>query len=343
MINKIDVYEESLYIRFTKGGDIFKGISKLPEYKIWTKVINHLKKRGFEIKIPKYFTDNKWGHSSHKVAFKGDVVCCLEFEGGQIEIKFGNIQNLWENHEHHFWSLTDQRARQLNYLETKRIELELNKFLDIFSKETINYENAKLSPTERILKDKRESYHSRDISKLDELGLDGVVFQMGEHDFGRNSKDKNEKQINCGDEKYFYDRKTLVKGLVYHSLNNRWWVLSGGELDSVGSYELFDYNGQPRRKQLKTEEKINRLEYELRKHEDNKNYLRCMTINKQIEKLKSTEKIYNVWSLKWNSWWGANNSGYTTDKRLAGIYLESNILGSQDYYNDGKINKAILA
>ena len=65
--------------------------------------------------------------------------------------------------------------------------------------------------------------------------------------------------------------------------------------------------------------------------------------NKQIEKLKSTEKVYNVYSLKWGKWWGANNSGYTSDKRLAGIYLESNILSSQSYYNDGVTNKAILA
>lgn len=262
--------------------------------------------------------------------------------GSQIKIDYGDIKNLWEDYEYNFWSLTDKRSTQLTYLEGKRIELEVSKLLSMFSKEILNYHDGKLTAEEKILKNKKESSHNRDKAKLDELGLDGIVYQMSEYDHNQNSRDRNKKKISCGDEKYYYSRKTLVKGKVYHQLNNHWYVLSG-ELDYVSSFELFDYDGQPRRKQLKTEEKINRLESELRKHESNKNYLRCMAINKQIDVLKSTEKVYNVYSLKWGKWWGANNSGYTSDKRLAGIYLESNIMGSQSYYNDGVSTKAVLA
>lgn len=38
MIKTVDVYKESLYIRFEKAGDIFKAVSKLPHYKQWLKI-----------------------------------------------------------------------------------------------------------------------------------------------------------------------------------------------------------------------------------------------------------------------------------------------------------------
>jgi|GEM_PF-1440548 len=345
MINIVDVYEDSLYIRFDKGGDTWKNISKLPHYKTWMKILNHLTKRGFEIKTPKYYIEQKYGKAYHKVAIKGNVTMCLECMGSQIKIEYGDIKNLWKDWEYNFWSLTDRRSTQLTYLEGKRIELETNKILNIFPQEKIKVnESTKLSPEEKILKNKKESSHNRDASKLDELGLDGIVYQMSEYDHTQNSSDRDKKKINCGELKYFYDYdKRLKCGRVYHNINNMWWVLSTDDYHNKSSYELFDYSGESRRKQLTKEQKINRLESELNRYESKKNYLRCMSINKQIEKLKASEKIYHVWSLKWNKWWGANNNGYTSDKRMAGVYLESNIMSSQDYYNDGISTKAVLA
>jgi len=112
-----------------------------------------------------------------------------------------------------------------------------------------------------------------------------------------------------------------------------WWVLTTDNYHNKSSFDLFDFDNQPRRKALTKEQKINRLESELKRYENKKNYIRCISINKQIEKLKATENTYHVWSLKWSKWWGANNNGYTDDKRYAGVYLESNILSNQSYYN----------
>lgn len=343
MITKVDVFKDSLYIRFDQGGDTWGSISKLPHYKDWVKVLNYLKRRGFEIKTPEYFIKQNYGKSTHKTAYKQDVVLSLELMGSQIAIKFGNIQNFWKDMDYCFWSLTDHRATQLNYLEAKRVELEVNRLLSIFPQEKIERNDRELSFEEMVVKDLNNNTHIHGkITCLNDIKL-SIENGVGKHNQGRNSKDKNEKQIYCGDLKYYYYRKRLCCGYAWHNINNMWWVIDNGQRRNMSSYELFDYDNQPRRKELKTEEKINRLESELRKHENNKNYLRCMAINKQIEKLKSTEKIYNVYSLKWGKWWGANNSGYTSDKRLAGIYLESNIMGNQSYYNDGVTNKAILA
>ncbi len=340
----IDKYNDKLYIRFNKGGDTWGGITKLPHYKTWTKLLAHLKKRGFEIKTPKHYLEEKYAVHLHKVAYKDNVVICLECMGSQIKVEYGDIKNLWKDWEYNFWSLTDNRSTQLTYLEGKKIQLEVNKLLDVFPQELINKHDNTLSAKEKILKNKKESSHNRDAAKLDELGLDGIVYQMGEYDHNQNSSDRDKKQLVCGELKYFYDYdKRLKCGRVYHNINNMWWVLTTDNYHNKASYELFDYGGESRRKELKTEEKINRLEAELRRYENDKNYIRCMSINRQIEKLKASEKLYYVWSLKWSKWWGANNSGYTSDKRMAGVYLESNILKNQTYYNDGINTKTILA
>ena len=343
MIQTIDKYKDSFYVRFDEYGDTYKGITKLPHYKDWTKILNHLKKRGFKIKTPEYFLKENCGIHTHKVAYRDSVVVTLECMSAQIAVKYGDIKNLWKDWEFNFWALTDDRSTPLTYLEGKKIELEVIKILGILPQELIVNNDIKLSPEEKIIKSKKESCHSYKKERLDELGLDGVVFQMSEYDHSQNSNDRNKKKINCGELKYFYGYdKHLVCGRVYHNINNMWWVLSGGERTNMASFELFDYNGEPRRKQLTKEQKINRLESELKRYESKKNYIRCISINKQIEKLKATEILYNVWSLKWNMWWGANNSGYTENKRHAGVYLESNILANQDYYNNGKSTKAVL-
>lgn len=343
MTNKIDKYNDKIYIRFDKGGNTYDGITKLPHYKTWVKVLTHLKKRGFEIKTSEYHLKQNWAQALNKVAIKGNVAFVLECMGSQIKIEWGDVKNLWEN-ENAFWSLTDRRSKQLTYLEGKRIELEINKVLSIFPQDKIEvHESVKLSPEEKLLKNKKESSHNRDKGKLEELGLDGIVFQMSEYDHEQNSTDRDKKKINCGELKYFYDYdKRLKCGRVYHNTGNMWWVLTTDNCHNKASFDLFDYSGESRRKTLTKEQKINRLESELNKYESTKNYIRCISINKQIEKLKASEKLYNVWSLKWNKWWGANNNGYTEDKRHAGVYLESNILKSQSYYNDGVSTKAYL-
>lgn len=338
---KIDKYENSIYIRFEKGAEVYRNLSNHPEYNRWRNLLKFLKRRGFQIETPIYYKEQSWGISNHKTGIKQDnATFCLEFMENQIKIEFGHFKNLWKDWGCNFWTLTDNRSTQLTYLEQKKVDNEVQKLLKYLGE--YNNHFKKLSPEEKIIKDKKESCHSYKKEKLDELGLGGVEYQMSEYDKTQNSQDKNKKQILCGEEKYYYDRKILKKGRVYHQLNNRWFVLSGGELKYVSSWELFDFDKHPRRKQLNKEEKINRLETELRKQEQLKNYLRCISINKHIDKLKSEENIYNVWSIKHNEWWRANNSGYTSNKSEAGVYLESNIKNNQDYYNDGITTKAIL-
>lgn len=248
-----------------KSSDTWGKISDHHLYKDWLKVCKHFKSRGFLFKTQKYHEDNNWGKPYNKVGFKSNGVCVLlELGGKWITIEVDNISNLWDS-ENNFWEGYDDRSVKLNYLDSKRIELEISKFLKPYPEKEIVKE---FKGAEFIINNKKESWHSHHKEKLDELGLEGVKFQMSDYDLkSYNSKDKNKKQIECGEEKYFYNGKSLQKGLVYHNINNMWWILCGGEVRNKASFELFDYAGQPKRKPLTEEQKINRLEQELRKLE----------------------------------------------------------------------------
>jgi len=63
---------------------------------------------------------------------------------------------------------------------------------------------------------------------------------------------------------------------------------------------------------------------------------------------KLPEGDYLILSLKWSragvlSWWGPDNSGYTTDIDKAGRYSAELVRRKQSYYNDEITTRAILA
>lgn len=338
---KIRKFKEKLFFDFEERADISTPISKYPYYKEWRKIIKHLENRGFEIKTPKYFEHNDYGKDSHKVCFKGNVVFCLELAcNGQINLEFGYRDNLWKDWEFHFWQQYDDRSVKVNYLNSKQIELEVLKLISIFkSAEFLEKDDDKLTSIEKILVKEKENTHIHGGAK----SLEEIKQHLIDRPQTYNQKDRDGNIMLGGELKYFYGwGKTLKCGVVHHNINNMWWVLTpDGKRNNISSSSLFEYNGEPRRLQLTKEQKINRLEKELKKFESLKNYVKCIVINKEIEKLKANEAIYNVRSLKHNSWWGANNNGYTDDRSKAGVYLESNILARQGYYNDGTTNKAI--
>ncbi|MEK4193244.1 MULTISPECIES: hypothetical protein [Paenibacillus] len=65
-----------------------------------------------------------------------------------------------------------------------------------------------------------------------------------------NSKDKDGKRIRNGEVKYFRDRKgCLQRGIVYHNINNMWWViLHEYNYRNIASFEFFDLDSEENRK-----------------------------------------------------------------------------------------------
>lgn len=62
-----------------------------------------------------------------------------------------------------------------------------------------------------------------------------------------NALDKDGKRISNGEVKYFRDRKgTLMRGTVYHNINNMWWtILNKDTYRNLACFELFDLTTKP--------------------------------------------------------------------------------------------------
>ena len=79
--------------------------------------------------------------------------------------------------------------------------------------------------------------------------LEEVDGQTPEHEY--NAKDRDGKILHNGEVKYFRDWSGyLIRGVIYHNINNMWWVLPlDGDVMNKACFELFDLtDAEPRRR-----------------------------------------------------------------------------------------------
>jgi hypothetical protein len=87
------------------------------------------------------------------------------------------------------------------------------------------------SPYDRIEYKSRESWHYRGEASIWEPRRTEAY----------NDKDCDGRRIVNGEVRYCYDVRTrrLVRGQVFHNINNMWWMVCGGGLKVVASFDLF--------------------------------------------------------------------------------------------------------
>jgi hypothetical protein len=80
-------------------------------------------------------------------------------------------------------------------------------------------------------------YHPQKSMEFDLSDLDGQTCEAG-----YNNKDRDKKFIYNGQIKYFrHWNGSLMRGKVYHNINNMWWViLNAYEYTNIADFELFD-------------------------------------------------------------------------------------------------------
>ena len=313
--------------------------------KLYLNICNHFKRRGFKVgRDEKMFEEYPLIAKGYKRGFKND----LEFksETSRTGFVFEFYQNLvFENPHGGEFDFDKYEKMPYRLKLTYRNEmLRLAKFLE--SKDVEVFIEKPLTDIEAIIKKNQTNthIHGENINCLDDIRV-YMESESSNYDRNYNSKDKNGKQITCGETKYFYDcyTKRLSKGVVYHNINNMWWVLVHGKSCNIASFDLFDFSPDtPLRQKLSKEAQINRMEKQLKILESKRLYEKCIQLNKSIQKLQGEEKKYRVWSIKHNCWWRAGNNGYTDHISQAGVYLESNINSDRDYYDNGVSTKAVL-
>lgn len=268
-------------VRLSFQSDGHSGFMELPHKAKWESIIKYLKKRGFSVKEnPSYKEHYNCLSKYHKIGFKRDVAILMEINTNSIEVKFGNIKNLWTGIAKSFWdNPKDDRYTKLSYLEQKAVELEAYKLIQFCGKYNLTFidSDLKLNPQEYIIDKLKTNKHIHgNVECLNDIKNS---IKTDSYDYRHNSNDKNGNKIICGDRKYFYDyyNKRLSCGIAWHNINNMWWVIFGNEIRNIVSYELFDFDSSlPKRKPVE----ISRINNILKNLEAKKDYQRCDKIYK---------------------------------------------------------------
>jgi hypothetical protein len=188
----------------------------------------------------------------HKLGEKGNVRCLMEITGRGIEVKFGDVANMWTGIAQDFWDdRTDKRHTPLNYLQYKAVDLEKQKITSFFRSlgGILETNERDLPPVDQILKTLKVNKHFHgEIKSLEDIKAD--MEDRPERFYSYGNKDKNGKPVKCGEIKYFYPypHYRLSCGEVWHTANSSWCVLYGKGMSYVQSHDLFDFNpALPRR------------------------------------------------------------------------------------------------
>ena len=200
-------------------------------------------------------------------------------------LKFEFFQNSTKSENKNGGKFDFDKYKKFPYLLKLRLKLAIKTLIEALlpiCESTITFTDDPKISADRILK--RRSECGRNVKTLDD-----IQSSMCEYDFAYNhSKDRDKKEIKCGEIKYFYDYDGYIhRGLVYHNSNSMWWVIENKlTLRSISSFNLFDRTDEPIRRELEVKEKIEKLIDERNRQIKAENFIRCNAIQKIINKLK---------------------------------------------------------
>lgn len=233
--SKFKIFQDSTKIcLYHKREDI-----KESHYPLLHKVLNFMKDRGFDVdRDPEIVQHYKCLSKDHWYGRKGD----LEFKaerypaGWKIEF-FQNV--VFENRAGGYYDFDKyEKMPYMIKLVVRNEARHISEFLEGLGCIVDSEKQYKLA-TDKIKFSYVNSCHYEQKS-MEEFELSDLDGQTDKYSY--NHQDRDKKAIHNGELKYFrhWDGR-LSRGIVYHNLNNMWWVITNKyELRNVVDFELFD-------------------------------------------------------------------------------------------------------
>lgn len=174
-------------------------------------------------------------NDKHKIGRYADLKFKAEWHSNDFKITF--FQDVY--HENPCGGFYDfNKLEKMPYLIKKQYELTQHKLIAYFENKgyKVSFGKNTKSGAEFIVEDYIRSWHHPQ-NKIFELSeINGETPEQG-----YNATDRDKKIIHNGETKYFrgFDGY-LRRGIVYHNINNMWWILTGGEIRNICCSDLFD-------------------------------------------------------------------------------------------------------
>lgn len=216
----------------------------LPHYKLFIDTMHELGQLGFCVEKDKNVSE----------LIRKDYYCGryhdLEFRASRypagFEITFFQNINIVNSSGGYYDFDKFEKMPYLQKLIFKKIIYKLSIFFD---KHGIKNDTEPFLKTseEKIKYDFMKSWHHKQSDMNFNLSdLNGTTVE----DY--NNKDRDKKIIYNGQTKYFRDYKGyLMRGTVYHNINNMWWVIiNKDKYYNIASFELFDLTKNDKRGRL---------------------------------------------------------------------------------------------
>jgi hypothetical protein len=205
-------------------------------YKILDELFEFLTKRGFNIQIdPETLKNYSIIAKDFFYGIKGQLEFKAQRYPAGFRLEFYQNVNYKNNNGGYYDS---NKMKKMPYLIKLRFLTELKYIKEFFIKNGIDdISEPKYMLAEDCIKYHfvNSSHHEQKDMNFSLSALDGQTFAS------YNSRDKDDKVLYNGQIKYFRKKNSLMRGKVYHNINNMWWViLNKFEYTNVASFELFD-------------------------------------------------------------------------------------------------------
>lgn len=219
-------------------------LESFPNLQVFNDSIRFLRSSGWKIKRdPDVHKNYRILSDQHRYARKGSLELSIEINQAMVEFKF--FQNVvFENKSGGQYDF--DKYKKMPYLikllflnETKK----LSDFLhEKFSCVTKNTDLPETSAEHIVALQNSNSFTRGEMKNLKEI----PVKYMSDCDFKHNSTDRDKKNIECGQTKYFrHWNGRLYRGQVWHNINNMWWVIINKyNFTNIASFELFDLTSE---------------------------------------------------------------------------------------------------
>lgn len=207
----------------------------LPHYKLFSDIMHELGQLGFYVEkdksVSEIIREDYYYGRYYGLEFKAD-----RYPTGFKIVFYQNI--IFKNKSGGYYDFDKyEKMPYLQKLIFKKIVNKLGQYLQEHGAEDVSKPNLKTSEEKVKYHFVERWHHAQDSMDFKLSDLDGTTCE-----YSYNNTDRDNKTIYNGQIKYFRDYKGhLMRGTVYHNINNMWWVIVNKHTyNNVASFELFD-------------------------------------------------------------------------------------------------------